>query len=84
MTGFGGTARLARLVGRARAVELFATARRLDASEALEMGLIDAIAADPTDSALETARLVAGRWPVASAWLKGSALRWWRRGLSGR
>jgi len=80
LTGFGGTARLARLVGRARAVELFATARRVDAAEALAIGLVDAVADDPTASALASARLVAGRWPVATEWIKGSALRWWRRG----
>jgi enoyl-CoA hydratase len=80
LTGFGGTARLARTVGRARALELFATGRRIDAAEALEIGLVDTVADDPVASALASARLVAERWPVATAWIKGSALRWWRGG----
>ena len=56
------------------------TARRLDAAEALAAGLVDAVAEDPKASALDAARLVAERWPFATRWIKGSALRWWRRG----
>lgn len=81
LTGFGGTARLARTVGRARAIELFVTARRITAAEAHAIGLVDTISDDPTASALESAGLVAERWPVSTAWIKGSAMRWWRRGL---
>ena len=84
VTGFGGTARLARVVGRARALEMFATARRVTAEEAHAIGLVDTLAVDPVESALATARGIAERWPVAAEFLKGSALRWWRRGLSGR
>lgn len=46
ITGWGGTQRLPRLVGQARASELFFTARRFSADEALQMGLISALA-DP-------------------------------------
>jgi enoyl-CoA hydratase len=46
ITGWGGTQRLPRLIGRARASELFFTARRFSASEALEMGLVTELA-DP-------------------------------------
>jgi enoyl-CoA hydratase len=42
-TGWGGTQRLPRLIGAARAIEFFATARRLSGVEALEAGLIDRI-----------------------------------------
>lgn len=84
LTGFGGTARLARVVGRARAVELFATVRRIDAREAMSWGLVDRVADDAVASALASAREVAEKWPVASSAIKGSALRWWRNGLSGR
>jgi enoyl-CoA hydratase len=43
ITGFGGTYRLPREVGRARAMELSATCRRFPADEALRFGLINAI-----------------------------------------
>ncbi len=38
-TGWGGTQRLPRLIGKARAVEMFVTGRRVDAREATEWGL---------------------------------------------
>jgi len=47
ITGWGGTQRLPRLIGRARALELFAAAEKLHAARAMEIGLIDVIADDP-------------------------------------
>jgi enoyl-CoA hydratase len=47
VTGWGGTQRLPRLVGKARALELFTAAEKIHAKEALRFGLIDAIADDP-------------------------------------
>lgn len=44
ITGWGGTQRLPRLIGRSRATEMLATGRRLDAREALDCGLICGIA----------------------------------------
>ena len=55
ITGWGGTQRLPRLVGHARALELFLTARRLTGAEAFEMGLVNFL----SDSPLELAREVA-------------------------
>jgi enoyl-CoA hydratase len=43
MTGWGGTQRLPRLIGEAKALEMFLTARQVTADEALQMGLIDKI-----------------------------------------
>jgi enoyl-CoA hydratase len=43
ITGWGGTQRLPRIIGRASALELFATARRYTSIEALEMGLVSHI-----------------------------------------
>jgi enoyl-CoA hydratase/carnithine racemase len=47
MTGWGGTQRLPRLVGKAKALELFLAAEKLTAAQALQIGLADAIAEDP-------------------------------------
>lgn len=47
MTGWGGTQRLPRLVGKGRALEMFACAEKLHACRALAMGLIDAVVGDP-------------------------------------
>jgi enoyl-CoA hydratase/carnithine racemase len=47
ITGWGGTQRLPRLIGRARALEMFVAAEKVGAAEALGMGLIDGIAEDP-------------------------------------
>ena len=53
MTGWGGTQRLPRLVGAAAALEMFLTAKRVSAREALKIGLIDIISINPLESALE-------------------------------
>jgi len=41
ITGWGGTQRLARLIGRAAATQLMLTAERVPASQALTLGLVD-------------------------------------------
>jgi len=43
LTGWGGTQRLARLIGRARALEMLTTGRRLSSAEASSWGLVDAL-----------------------------------------
>ncbi len=52
MTGWGGSQRLPRLVGEAKALEIFLTGKRVGADEALRIGMIDAIADDPLEFAL--------------------------------
>jgi enoyl-CoA hydratase/carnithine racemase len=52
MTGWGGTQRLPRLIGKGRALELFIAAEKLSAARSFEIGLVDAIAADPIAEAL--------------------------------
>ena len=55
ITGWGGTQRLPRLIGKARALELFASARTLDAETALQFGLIDRLADPVLQAALQLA-----------------------------
>ena len=52
MTGWGGTQRLPRLVGEAAALEMFLTAKRISAAEALNIGLVDGLSPDPLAAAL--------------------------------
>ena len=65
--GAGGTQRLPRLIGRARAKDLILTARRLGAEESERIGLVNRIA--PAGALLETAlalaRQIAANGPVA-------------------
>ncbi len=51
MTGWGGTQRLPGLIGAAAAAEMFFTAMRVSASEALRIGLVDRIVDDPVSAA---------------------------------
>ena len=55
ITGWGGTQRLPRLIGKARALEMFVAAEKITAHRALEIGLIDAIAEDPAAEAMSRA-----------------------------
>jgi enoyl-CoA hydratase/carnithine racemase len=66
--GGGGTQRLARTVGKARAMELVLTGRRFDAKEALEMGLVNRVTKKGVwlDEAMELAAVVARRPPLAA------------------
>lgn len=52
ITGWGGTQRLPRLVGKGKALEMFVAAEKLHATDALRWRLIDAIAEDPVSEAV--------------------------------
>lgn len=51
MTGWGGTQRLPRLTGKAKALEMFVAAEKVNARRALEIGLISSVADDPVSAA---------------------------------
>jgi enoyl-CoA hydratase len=55
ITGWGGTQRLPELIGKARALQMFLCAEKVNAAHAFEMRLIDAIADDPVTAALARA-----------------------------
>ena len=52
MTGWGGTQRLPRLVGKARALQMLVAAEKVTAAQALGMGLVDKLAEDPVAEAV--------------------------------
>ena len=51
ITGWGGTQRLPRLVGRTAALDLLLTAKRINADDALRLGLVTRLASDPVNEA---------------------------------
>ena len=57
--GYGGTVRLARLVGLGKALELTLTGGQVEAEEAERLGLVNAVV--PQDALMERAREMAGR-----------------------
>lgn len=52
ITGWGGTQRLPRVIGKAQALEMFIAAEKISAHRALQIGLVAAIAEDPVHDAI--------------------------------
>ena len=75
--GWGGTQRLARVVGAGLAKDLILTGRTIDAAEALRVGLVSAVypAGELLERALETAVALAKKSPVALSAAKDAANR---------
>lgn len=75
--GFGGTQRLARKIGTARALELLVTGRQMKADEALATGLASRVvpAGELIRAGLETARLIASKGPIAVRCTKEAVTR---------
>lgn len=61
ITGWGGTQRLPRLIGKGRALELFVAAEKVYAARALQIGLVDAIAEDPVSEAILQSKITPAR-----------------------
>ena len=75
--GGGGTVRLSRTVGLGRARELIFTARRVEAAEALQMGLANRVAADAVEAALALAGEIAANAPLGVAAAKAAIEDGW-------
>jgi enoyl-CoA hydratase/carnithine racemase len=74
--GGGGTQRLARVLGKQRAMELVLTGRRIDAAEAERLGIVNRVAPRDgwLDAAVELAGVVAQRPPLAVRFGKQAVL----------
>ena len=75
LPGMGGTQRLPRLVGPALAKELIFSARRIDAAEAKEIGLVNRVVGqgEALDAARELATEISANGPVAVRHAKAAA-----------
>jgi enoyl-CoA hydratase len=75
--GFGGTQRLPRRIGPARALELLTTARQVKAAEALAIGLANHVyaASELMAKGLEAARTIADKGPAAVRLVKQAVRR---------
>ena len=82
--GGGGTQRLARVIGKQRAMELVLTGRRFDAAEAHRMGLVNKVShkREWLDDALELATVVSRRPPLAVRLAKQAVLAAEETGLT--
>jgi enoyl-CoA hydratase/carnithine racemase len=74
--GGGGTQRLARVIGKQRAMELVLTGQRIDASAALELGLVNRVAENGEwlEVALALAHTIAEQPPIAARLAKQAVI----------
>ncbi len=80
--GYGGTQRLPRLIGQARAFDLIFTGRHVGADEALQLGLVNRVADDALAEAKALAALTLKNAPIAIGLAKEAVVRGLELGLS--
>lgn len=83
--GGGGTQRLARVIGKQRAMEMVLTGRRIDAKEALRLGLVNMVTPRKQwfAEAIDFAQVIAKRPPLAAKLAKQAVLAAEEMPLSG-
>jgi enoyl-CoA hydratase/carnithine racemase len=83
--GGGGTQRLARVLGKQRAMEMVLTGRRIDAREAERFGLVNEVAPEGQwlERTMELAQRIARRPPIAVRLAKQAVIAADETGLSG-
>ena len=72
ITGWGGTQRLPRLVGRARALEMFVAAEKLTAARAKQIGMVNQVGEDvfgAAEKTLEVAAAMGEKLVSCKAWM---------------
>ena len=72
MPGDGGTQRLSRLIGKGKAIEMILTGDRMDAQEALQLGLVNRVVPSEKleETAMQMAREMASKGPIAVRYAK--------------
>ncbi len=73
----GGLQRLTRAIGRSRASQLVMLEQAIDATSAMDWGLVNAVSDNPLTRAMEIARSIAARGPLATRYAKDAV----RQGL---
>jgi enoyl-CoA hydratase len=63
--GYGGTQRLPGLIGKARALEMILTGKQVKADEALQLGLVNEVSADPVEASKELLHNILKNGPIA-------------------
>ncbi len=66
----GGLQRLTRAIGRSRATQLLMLEDSIDAHTALDWGLVNAVADNPAEAAMQLASSIASRGPLATRYAK--------------
>ncbi|MGE5356961.1 MAG: enoyl-CoA hydratase/isomerase family protein [Deltaproteobacteria bacterium] len=83
ITGYGGTQRLTRNIGKAKAMELLLTGDVISAQEALNIGLINHIAENAVEKACEIINKIGSKSPFATEKMIGAVNAYFDKNVNG-